>query len=296
MFTPKFGYIKNDKITESFQARLKYPTADYADVEIRGSGKGKKMYGHEIVASVYGKFFAYNQTSVGDCVAQSCAGALTLARAFDIFAGEPADFEAPNSVEDIYAGARVLIGKHGSGGDGTLPIYAMRYLKEYGYLVMKNYGNYDLSSYDSDRAKSWGNKGAPKELVEIAKETPIGEYTQVNTYEQACDMLYNGYPVTIASNFAFLNKRDDDGFSKIDPSNEWPHQMYLLSFDDEYKRPGVLVMNSWPVQWITGPKRNQPDGSFWVSPEEINKVFKEKDSWAISNLTYKLKPISPIFI
>jgi hypothetical protein len=59
--------------------------------------------------------------------------------------------------------------------------------------------------------------------------------------------------------------------------------MSILGVDDEYKRPGVLVQNSWGV-WNGGPKRNnQPDGSFWVDAEEIEKrVLRKKDSWGFS--------------
>jgi hypothetical protein len=59
--------------------------------------------------------------------------------------------------------------------------------------------------------------------------------------------------------------------------------MSILGVDDEYKRPGVLVQNSWGV-WNGGPKRHdQPDGSFWVDAEEIeNRILKIGDCWAFS--------------
>ena len=60
--------------------------------------------------------------------------------------------------------------------------------------------------------------------------------------------------------------------------------MSILGVDDEYKRPGVLVQNSWGRNWISGPKRNnQPDGSFWVDAEEIERrILSQGDSWAFS--------------
>jgi len=57
----------------------------------------------------------------------------------------------------------------------------------------------------------------------------------------------------------------------------------ILGVDDNQKRPGVLIQNSWGI-WNGGPKRhNQPDGSFWVDADVLeNKMLKDKDSWGYS--------------
>ena len=59
--------------------------------------------------------------------------------------------------------------------------------------------------------------------------------------------------------------------------------MCILGVDDSYRRPGVLVQNSWG-KWNGGPKRNnQPDGSFWVDADEIERrILKTGDCWAYS--------------
>jgi len=91
----------------------------------------------------------------------------------------------------------------------------------------------------------------------------------------------NGYSVTIASNQGFSSRRDSEGFAR--PEGSWAHQMAILGVDDEYKRSGALVQNSWGV-WNSGPKRHdQPDGSFWVDAEELERrVLKTGDCWAYS--------------
>ena len=103
----------------------------------------------------------------------------------------------------------------------------------------------------------------------------------MDSYEQVRDLIANGYAVTIASNQGFDSRRDKEGFAK--PKGNWAHQMSILGVDDEYKRPGVLVQNSWG-RWNGGPKRHdQPDGSFWVDADEIEKrILKKGDSWAFS--------------
>jgi hypothetical protein len=141
----------------------------------------------------------------------------------------------------------------------------------------------DLTTYSGNKARSWGrgSAGVPDSLIPIAKQHPIHTVSRVDTYEECRDLIVNGYAVTIASMQGFSSKRDREGFAK--PQGEWAHQMSILAVDDEYKRPGVLVQNSWGV-WNAGPKRNgQPDGSFWVDAEEIEKrILRKKDSWAFS--------------
>mgnify|MGYP003640670417 CR=1 FL=1 len=57
----------------------------------------------------------------------------------------------------------------------------------------------------------------------------------------------------------------------------------ILAVDDAHRRPGVLVQNSWGT-WNAGPKRhNQPDGSFWVDADDIERlILSQGDSWAFS--------------
>lgn len=60
--------------------------------------------------------------------------------------------------------------------------------------------------------------------------------------------------------------------------------MLFASVDDEYKRPGLLCINSWGEHWIDGPKRhNQPEGSFWVDADAADRMLKQQDSYALSN-------------
>jgi intein/homing endonuclease len=60
--------------------------------------------------------------------------------------------------------------------------------------------------------------------------------------------------------------------------------MLFASVDDEYKRPGLLCVNSWGEHWIDGPKRhNQPEGSFWVDADDADRMLKQQDSYALSN-------------
>ena len=60
--------------------------------------------------------------------------------------------------------------------------------------------------------------------------------------------------------------------------------MLFIAVDDEYKRPGLLCMNSWGPNWISGPKRHgQPDGSFWVDAKVVTSMLRRQDSFALSS-------------
>ena len=117
--------------------------------------------------------------------------------------------------------------------------------------------------------------------MEVVKEHPVITVSQVRSYDEVRDLIANGYAVTIASSQGFSSRRDSDGFAK--PYGTWHHQMCILGVDDSYRRPGVLVQNSWG-KWNGGPKRNnQPDGSFWVDADVIEKrIFKTGDCCAYS--------------
>jgi len=59
--------------------------------------------------------------------------------------------------------------------------------------------------------------------------------------------------------------------------------MLAASFDDEYRRPGALIYNSWGDQWVYGPTRGpQPSGTFWVDASTIDRMLSEGDSFAFS--------------
>jgi len=277
------GWVDDPHKVEQVMNDLPHPIFSDVWQPIKESGKGKKVLLYDIINKVCDKFPIRKQT-IGDCVAQGAAYAVDAVKAVDIYIN--GDFEtwvAETATEDIYAGSRVQIGGGGIRGDGSIGAWAARYVNEYGALPRKKYGNVDLTIYSGDKARSWGrgSAGVPDSLVKIAKEHPIHTVSRVDTYEECRDLIANGYAVTIASMQGFSSTRDEEGFAK--PQGQWAHQMSILGVDDEYKRPGVLVQNSWGV-WNGGPKRhNQPDGSFWVDAEEIEKrILRKKDSWGFS--------------
>ena len=277
------GWINDPQAVETAMSSLPHPVFQDSWGPIKDSGKDQVVLLYNFIEKVAGAVPIRTQT-IGDCVSQGAAYAVDAAKCVDIYIhNEWEEWVAETATEDIYAGARVLIGGGEISGDGAFGVWAARYCNEYGAVPRGKYGKIDLTEYSGKKARNWGKPsgGVPKTLLDIAKQHSILTVSRVDTYEQARDLLANGYAVTVASNQGFSSSRDSEGFAK--PEGEWAHQMCLLGVDDNYKRPGVLCMNSWGV-WNAGPKRNnQPDGSFWIDADEVEKrMLKVGDCWAFS--------------
>jgi hypothetical protein len=278
------GWIDDPAAVEAVMNDLPFPVFSDIWTPIKDSGKGKRVLLYDFIRKASNGQYPKRKQTIGDCVAHGAAYAVDAVKSVDIILkNEFEEWVEETATEDIYAGSRVQIGGGRIRGDGSIGAWAARYVNEYGALPRGKYGNVDLTTYSGSKARSWGRGGAgvPKSLIPTAKKHPIQTVSKVTTYEEVRDLIANGYAVTIASMQGFSSKRDSEGFAK--PQGSWAHQMSILAVDDEYKRPGVLVQNSWGT-WNSGPKRHdQPNGSFWVDAEEIERrILKKGDSWAFS--------------
>lgn len=238
------GWIDSPKDVESTMAKLPFPV--FSDVwgPIKGTGIGKTIVLTDIVEKVAGSFKSRLQT-VGDCTSMATALAVDIAKAIDIWVNK--DFEewiAETSTEEMYAGSRILIGKGQLGyGDGSVGAWLARFVNEYGALPRGIYDGIDTRVYSGNKARLWGrpDTGLPKLLLPHLKKHPIQITSLVTSYEQARDLIANGYAIAICSNLGFSNQRDKQGFAK--PSGSWAHCMACIGLDDNPKRPGLLLQN-----------------------------------------------------
>lgn len=252
---------------------------------IKDTGRNKVRLLSSYVKQLHGSFIGQVQV-IGDCVSFGAAHAVDHTYSFEIAVRQEAEeWLGITSTEDIYGGSRIQIGNGQLGlGDGSIGSWAAKYVSQYGTLLRKKYDHDDLSVYSGERAKRWGNpgQGVPQYLIPIAKQTRIQTVTLVRSYNEARDSIYNGYAVTVASNVGFGSKRDKDGFLR--PSGSWAHQMCFIGVDDEYYRKGLLCLNSWPYQWVSGTERYEmPPGSFWVDADVADRMLGQGDSFAYSD-------------
>lgn len=255
------------------------------------SGKDKIVCLHDACSKTGIEFPFTNQGNVGSCVACATSGANDVLKIVEISLGQREQFLAKTCAEHIYYVARVVVGKNRIRGDGAIVAYAIQGIANQGVLAMIKYPTMDLTSYSVERCRRWGTgSGYPKTLDAIAKEHTIGQFTRVKSYEECRDSIANGYPVIVGSKYGFTSETDNDGFCKY--STTWHHAMFIFAVDDNSKRKGCLIANSWPKDWLKIRKRklNQPDGCFWVDAETIDAMMKNGDAWSIADFNgYKKK-------
>lgn len=282
------GWVDDKDTVDLMKSEMVNPFFSAAAPMIKGSGKGKMELLH-LNFKKLGIEFPLRFQKIGDCVSMGTALAVDTLKVTEIVNGEREQWVAETSTEDIYSGSRVIVGGNRISGDGSIGAWACKYIRDYGTLVRMKYPFTDLTTYSGARAREWGSKKMPAELYTEAKLHPVLEYTSVESYSDVIDSIYNGYPVIICSNQGFTSTRDSMGFAKA--SGQWNHCMMLIAFDDVDNRKGALCVNSWGV-FNSGPKRHdQPDGSFWVEDEIVDRIVKQGDSWAISGFNgFKPKP------
>ena len=286
------GWTANPKYVDEVLGSLPHPLLSVCGHQIKDSGRGKRVDLSQFVKKVFGKDINFEQT-IGDCVSQSGSTLATILLCIDAVQNG-SELDAVVASEPLYALSRVECGKSRIGtGDGSFGAWMGMALKDYGILLRKKYGKYDLTKYDGNKAREWGmpNVGCPDELEPICKLHQVRAITLVTDYYSAIDALANGYVINICSSVGFLAKtnasgqcvRDKNGF--LYPSGSWGHSMSITQYDDR-DIPSVFIHNSCGTKWITGPKRYDTDyeGGFWCMAETFQKILEHNDSFAYSNV------------
>lgn len=280
-----FGAHYDWRVVEEWAARSIRPMFAAAAQPLADSGRGKVALPFQYLEQVNGTFPIRRQTAP-DCVSMGWALAVDMIAAVEIVKHkEPERWAGLTATEPIYGGSRIEIGRGRLGnGGGSFGSWGARCVQELGTVVRDRYGSIDLRTYSGQRAKQWGRpgNGVPDELEPTMAQYLIRSTSLVTSYEQARDAIHNGYPVVVCSTQGFSSRRDSEGFAR--PSGSWAHCMCFIGMDDADSRPGLLCMNSWGANWISGPKRHdQPDGSMWVDAEVADKMLRRNsDSYTAS--------------
>jgi len=261
-----------------------------------GANKTRLLY--KDYETVHGYAYnARNQGAAPSCVGQATAAAVDFLAATQIATGKRE--RAPPggaSAAVIYGWSRIQIGEINISkfGGGSHCRWAAAAIQKYGTVPNRNYPSLgvDLSQESAKRCLKYGVRGPPEGFEKIGILHPVIEYIKVETYEDVRDAVFNGCPVIIGSSIGFGERsgamRDPDGFLNRPSSffgfrqSKWNHAMVIIAVCDE-GRKGCLVLNSWGPRWINGPTRfgSEPEGSFWVSVENIEDIVSQGDSYAL---------------
>jgi hypothetical protein len=281
------GWVDDLEARKKFVAKHRYPFLCQQGEHIKGTGKGKKAFLWKLYEQVTGGPLVPHYQTIGDCVSQAFGlgvDVLTAVRICMYFM--PEHWVAKAATEIIYAGSRVEVGGGKVRGDGSTGAWAAEFCRTWGVLLRQRYlnGLYDFTTYSGSKAREMGRrgKGVPDELEPLAKLHPVKTCSIVGSWEECRDAVANGYPVAMCSNVGFNTKRDKEGFLRRS-RRPWYHAMVIIGIDDEYRRPGALIQNSWGEHWLSGPTRHdQPAGSFWCDASTIDAAMRQGDSIALS--------------
>ena len=257
---------------------LKTPVFGATAHRLFGSGERKLSLPFKSLLRFDPSFGPSERQTTGDCVSHSTRNAIDITRAVEIdVKGEFESFDARGATEAIYQ-------SRGHKQQGMSCSKAARYVNENGgILLRKDYGEVDLSEYDSSLGIY--HKIPTSVYKTEAQKHQVKTVSLITTVEEARDALANGYAMSVCSGHGFSSRRDKNGIAK--KSGGWSHAMAWVGCDDTreiHKETLFLLQNSWG-RWNSGPKRHgQPDGSFWIREKDARGMLSGKGSWVFSDV------------
>jgi hypothetical protein len=245
---------------------------------------------------------------IGDCVSWGAELACSVLYAKMCVKRKQPGMFVEAATESIYGGARVEAAGRSSGGfqDGANGMLAAKWVHDWGVLLRKDYSaetgiaEHDLSTYSSEKAKSWGNYGCGGQkdkgaLDLLAKLSPLKEVSQARSFDDlARSICLYECPVTNASMYGTDMKRNKYGECVWNGS--WSHQQVYLAVRFG-KRPAALKFQSWGANVVSGPSGDEYteglDGptpaailgcSWWVPAEDVDRELRSGDCWAFGDV------------
>ena len=272
------GAICDPEETAELLGKLKTPLFGAAAHTLYGAGEGKLSLPFLSLLKFDPAFGPSERQTTGDCVSHATRNAIDVTRAVEIdIKGESEDFIVRSATEAIYQ-------SRGHKRQGMTCSGAAKYTHEKGgILLRKDYGEVDLSTYNS---KLGANHKIPKSIyIDEASKHRVETISMITTIEEARDALANGYGISVCSGYGFSSRRDSKGVAKR--SGGWSHAMAWIACDDTRERLNetlFLVQNSWG-KWNSGPRvHNQPEGSFWIREKDARGMLASKGSWVFSDV------------
>jgi hypothetical protein len=242
----------------------------------------------EVARKLLGKDPLNYAQQVGDCVSFGAKNAIEHLQAFEIANGDAEEWHGVLPAY-LYGTGRVLIGGGRLFGDGSLGVWQAKAVMQYGFITndMPNALGHTPPKYSGSLARQWGRgSGPPTEWVDVGKQHLIQSAVMVKTWDEAANAIFNGYPVTIASNVGFDMLPRSDGYHHY--STRWAHQMCLIGIDlgGDGVEPHGCILNSWDDVHgaITDFRTKQvwPKGTLRVRMADIVSILQADDSFAYS--------------
>jgi hypothetical protein len=233
---------------------------------------GRKMFLHEIVRAVLGHDTENYPQEVSDCTSFGAKNAVEYLTCAEI-AGKALmqQFRGGSFGDTVkaarlkwrpvfppffYGVGRVLVGGRSLRGDGAMGSWMTAAAMKYGALFSDDAG---VPRYSGSVAKDWGDdQQGFQQFLALALSYLLGSAARIDTWEDLCAAIVNGYPCTTASDIGYSMEAGRDGFHVQNAS--WSHQMCITGIDETYNNdPYGLILNNWGD--VHGHLKDFQDGS-----------------------------------
>lgn len=225
----------------------------------------------------------------GSCVAWSTRNAAWGSYCADLLYGENEDRGSapelsPVAIDNGCVSTEAIYWYRGKDSDGWFCDAAVEVaLNKAGLVLRKNYPElgFDLTEYSARTEGKWGSIPPPPDVRDATDNNLVKNATKVNTWEDVCAMLVNGYCLTTCGSEAFSKRRNAYGICDR-TSGTWYHAMAVTGLDsrqETIEREGcglLLVQNSWGdyvsgADVIWGTNIRIPTGSFWARWDDFKR-------------------------
>ena len=175
------GSVCDEEDTKKLLGELPMPVFGAAAYDLQGSGEGKLSLPFKSLLKFDSGFGPAEKQTTGDCVSHSTRNAIDITRAVEIVNGDREEFITRSATEAIYQ-------SRGHKGQGMTCSGAARYVHQSGgILLRKDYGEVDLSKYNS----ALGAKhNIPNSIYKNeAQKHQVKTISNIRTIDEARDAL-----------------------------------------------------------------------------------------------------------
>lgn len=292
------GFVPNPGAITALDAYLQehggYASAADAidDYQLRDSGKDKLSLPYLAALSIYPGCLPGGYQKRGSCVAWSTRNAALVSYCAYLMYGQNSEKYAPpvvspTAVANGVASTEGIYWFRQHGGDGwDCASAAQVVIEKCGLLLRKAYPEIglDLTVYSPATEGKWGATQPPPSVRDECDNHLVGNATVCKSWEEVRDMLANGYALSTCGGESFSHTRNEDGVCFRTPEG-WAHAMAFIAADDrpdtvaKYGCGLVLVQNSWPAQYLSGPRVVRgtsieiPESSFWAKWTDVRNRY-----------------------
>ena len=220
------GAFCDEEDLKKLLGELPLPVFGAGAYNLYNSGKGKLSLPFKVLLEFDPGHGPAERQTTGDCVSHATRNAVDITRAVEIKNGDREEFVARSATEAIYQ-------SRGHYRQGMSCSGAARYVNSNGgILLRKDYGEIDLSKYNSKIGS--GHKIPDSIYKTEAKKHQVKTISNVRTVEEARDALANGYALSVCSGYGFSSQRDSKGIASR--KGGWSHAMAWTACDDTRER------------------------------------------------------------